>query len=41
MPALGQTENTVHHAAPSVANVYPLQDGFVDANGVMLAFVQG
>ncbi len=39
MPALGQTENTVHHAAPSVANVYPLQDGFVDANGVMLYYL--
>ena len=39
MPALGQTGNTVHDAAPWVANVYPLQDGFVDANGVMIYYV--
>src|SRR6202049_912604 len=39
MPALGQTGNTIHHAAASVANVYPLQDGFVDANGVMIYYV--
>ena len=39
MPALGQTGNPVHHAAAAVANVYPLQDGFVDANGVMIYYV--
>src|SRR5216683_3118209 len=39
MPALGQTANSVHHAAAAVANVYPLQDGFVDANGVMIYYV--
>src|ERR1700686_2673772 len=39
MPALGQRGNSVHHAALSVANVYPLQDGFVDLNGVMIYYV--
>src|SRR5713101_4847886 len=38
MPALGQTANSVHHAAAAVANVYPLQEGFVDANGVMIYY---
>jgi proline iminopeptidase len=39
VPALGQRGNSVHHAAASVANVYPSQDGFVDLNGVMIYYV--
>jgi len=39
MPALGQRGNSAHHAAVSAANVYPLQDGFVDLNGVMIYYV--
>jgi proline iminopeptidase len=39
MPGLAQTRNSVPHAAPSVANVYPFEDGFVDLRGVMIYYV--
>jgi proline iminopeptidase len=39
IPAMGRAGDSEHHAAAVAANVYPLQDGFVDADGVMIYYV--